>query len=193
MASSSLSLWRPAAVLLLFFTLLTGVVYPLVVTGLAQGLFPTQANGSLFATRGRVHGSRLIGQPFADPRYLWSRPSMTAGFPYNGAASQGSNLGPANPELVSKVGARIAHLRAADPTATGPVPVDLVTASGSGLDSEVSPAAALYQVARVARARSLSEEAVRAVVLAHVIPSRLGEPVVNVLAVNVALDEGEAR
>ena len=146
---------RPALTLLLLLTVLTGQVYPLAVTGLAQLLFPDQANGSLIVREGRVIGSRLIGQYFDKPEYFWSRPSATAPFPYNAAASGGSNLGPTNPVLIEAVNARVATLRAADPGNDLPIPVDLVTASGSGLDPHISPAAAFYQLGRVARARGI--------------------------------------
>jgi K+-transporting ATPase ATPase C chain len=172
-------------------TLLTGVLYPLAVTGLAQILFPEQANGSLVKKGGQVVGSALVGQPFDDPRYFWGRPSATSPFPYNAAASAGSNLGPSNPELAKAVRERIAVLRAADPDHREPIPVDLVTASGSGLDPHLSPAAALWQIPRVAKARGLDERAVRVLVLAHVRERDfgiLGEPVVEVLELNMALE-----
>jgi len=183
---------RPAIVTLALFTLLTGVLYPLAVTGLAQALFPWQANGSLIERNGKVIGSELIGQAFDDPRYFWGRPSATAPFPYNAAASSGSNLGPTNPALVAAVKVRIDALRAADPGNTQPIPVDLVTASGSGLDPHISIAAALYQVPRVARSRSLSQEQVSALVSKYTEGRQfgfLGEPRVNVLKINLALDE----
>src|SRR5262245_50779685 len=182
---------RPAIVLTLMMTVLTGLVYPLVVTGVAQVLFPRQANGSLIIKDGKVVGSSLIGQPFDDPRYFWSRPSATSPFPYNAAASSGSNLGPTNPALADLVKARVETLRAADPGNTAPVPVDLVTASGSGLDPHISPAGALYQVRRVAKARGLGEEAVRALVERRIEGRQLGflgEPRVNVLTLNHALN-----
>jgi K+-transporting ATPase ATPase C chain len=179
-------------VLLALLTLLTGVVYPLAVTGVGRLAFHRQATGSLIRVGGRTVGSRLIGQPFDDPRYFWGRLSATGPVPYNGAASSGSNLGPLNPALVDAVRGRIAALRAADSTARGPVPVDLVTASGSGLDPHISPAAAEYQVTRVARARGMTAEQVRSLVLGHTSGRTwrvLGEPVVNVLELNLALDE----
>jgi K+-transporting ATPase ATPase C chain len=185
------SLLRPALSLLALFTLLTGLAWPVAITGVAQLLFPAEANGSVVKDGERVVGSALVGQPFDDPRYVWGRPSATAPFPYNGGASTGSNLGPSNPALAEAVRARVAVLHAADPGQQAPPPVDLVTASGSGLDPHVSPAAALYQVARVARARGLDEATVRDLVERHVEPRTLGvlgEPRVNVLRLNLALD-----
>jgi K+-transporting ATPase ATPase C chain len=181
---------RPALVLLALLTLITGVAYPLLVTGVAQAAFPRQANGSLILKDGKPVGSSLIGQPFDDPKYFWSRPSGTTPA-YNGAASTGTNLGPTNPALTEAVKQRIEALRAADPDNHDPVPVDLVTASGSGLDPHISPAAALFQVHRVAKARGVSEEAVRALVTANTAAPQLGmfgEPGVNVLELNLALD-----
>lgn len=183
---------RPALIAFALLTLLTGVLYPLVVTGIGQVIFPRQSNGSLIHSGERVAGSRLLGQPFSNPAYFWSRPSATATQPYNGAASGGSNQGPTNPALADAVRERIAALRAADPGNEASVPIDLVTASGSGLDPHVSPAAAEYQVARVARARNMSEDAVRRVVAAATSGRTfgiLGEPRVNVLELNLALDE----
>jgi K+-transporting ATPase ATPase C chain len=182
---------RPAIVLLLLLTVLTGVVYPALVTVVSQTLFAWQANGSLVQRGNAVLGSTLIGQPFDDPRYFWGRPSATTPFAYNAAASSGSNLGPLNPALVDAVSARVAALRAADPTNDRPVPVDLVTSSGSGLDPDISPAAADWQVGRVARARGLDPAVVQALVARHTAGRQwgiLGEPRVNVLALNVALD-----
>jgi K+-transporting ATPase ATPase C chain len=182
---------RPALMSLILFTLITGVVYPLVVTGIAQVIFPFQANGSLIVKDGKVVGSALIGQPFDEPKYFWGRPSGTSPFGYNSGASSGSNLSPTNPALVSAVQGRVEALRAADPGNTAPVPVDLVTASGSGLDPHISPAAALYQVSRVARERKLAPDAVRALVDRNTegrFWGLVGEPRVNVLALNLALD-----
>ena len=183
---------RPALTMLLLLTVLTGLVYPLAVTGLAQLLFPDQANGSLIVREGRVIGSRLIGQYFDKPEYFWSRPSATAPFPYNAAASGGSNLGPTNPVLIEAVNARVAALRAADPGNDLPIPVDLVTASGSGLDPHISPAAAFYQLGRVARARGIEESVLRDLVAQYTQGRQLGvlgEPRVHVLLLNLALDE----
>ena len=182
---------RPALMMLLVLTVLTGVMYPLAVTGLAHLLFPTQANGSLMTRDGKVIGSELIGQYFDEPQYFWGRPSATAPYPYNAAASSGSNLGPTNPVLIEAVKKRVAALRAADPGNEAPVPVDLVTASGSGLDPHISPAAALYQVHRVARVRGVQESQVKDLVALHTEGRQfglLGEPRVNVLKLNLALD-----
>ena len=187
---------RPAAVLLVLLTAVTGVAYPLLVTLVAQIAFPERARGSL-ATRGAdVVGSALIGQPFSDPKYFWGRPSATAPFEYNAAASSGSNRGPLNPALVDAVKARADALRAADPDNRDPIPVDLVTSSGSGLDPHISPAAAAWQVPRVARARGLAPATVQALVARHTEPRQwgfFGEARVNVLALNLALDALPAR
>jgi len=182
---------RPALMILFIFTLLTGVIYPLAVTGIAQLVFPSQANGSLIIADGQAIGSRLIGQSFDDPKYFWGRLSATTSFPYNAEASSGSNLGPSNPALLEAVKARIAALKMADPTNTQPIPVDLVTSSGSGLDPDISIAAALYQVPRVAKARGMSETAVITLVNKYTDGRQfgfLGEPRVNVLELNLALD-----
>jgi K+-transporting ATPase ATPase C chain len=177
--------------MLLLLTGLTGVVYPLAVTGIAQLVFPHQANGGLIMKDGKPVGSELIGQPFDDAKYFWSRPSATSPFPYNAGASSGSNLGPTNPDLLKAVADRAETLKKADPGQTAPVPVDLVTASGSGLDPDITPAAALYQVPRVAKARGISEDRLRQLVAEHTQGRTfgiLGEPRVNVLALNLALD-----
>jgi K+-transporting ATPase ATPase C chain len=182
---------RQSIATLALLTLVTGVAYPLAVTGLAQLLFPRAANGSIVERDGKPVGSALIGQPFSDPRYFWSRPSATSPFADNSAASGGSNLGPTNGALTDAVRQRVDALRAADPGNTAPVPVDLVTASGSGLDPHISPAAAEYQVARIARVRGTSIAAVRKLVAGATEPRQLGvlgEPRVNVLALNLALD-----
>ncbi len=190
-----LTLLRPAAVVFALLTLLTGVAYPLLVTGAAQLVFPEQANGSLLRRDGEIVGSALIGQHFDDPGYLWGRPSATGAFAYDASASTGTNQGPLSPALHEAVASRVASLRAASPTSTDPVPIDLVTASGSGLDPHVSPAAAYSQVARVARARGVEDARVQAIVDAHVegpTLDLLGAPRVNVLLVNLALDEAFA-
>lgn len=184
-------LLRQSIRMLLLLTVVTGVAYPLLVTGLAQVLFPKQANGSLIVKSDKPVGSTLIGQEFSDPRYFWGRISATTPNPYNGGSSSGSNLGPTNPALTEAAKRRIAALRAADPGNAAPVPVDLATASASGLDPEISPAAAQYQVARVARLRGLSTAVVAALVAAHTRGRQLGvlgEPRVNVLELNLALD-----
>ncbi|HEV7490576.1 MAG TPA: potassium-transporting ATPase subunit KdpC [Rhodanobacteraceae bacterium] len=185
------TLIRNALMLLLALTILTGVIYPLLVTGVAQAVFPARANGSLIVRDGHPIGSALIGQPFSDPKYFWGRPSATTPFADNSASSTGSNLGPTNPALADAVKQRIEALREADPGNTSPVPVDLVTASGSGLDPHISPAAAAYQIVRVARARGVSSETV-AKLVSGATENRtfglLGEPRVNVLALNLALD-----
>jgi len=190
------SLFRPALVLFLVLTLITGVAYPLVVTGIAQVVFPGQAAGSLLIKDGKPVGSSLIGQNFSDPKHFWSRPSATAPQPYNGLASGGSNLGPLNPALTDGIKSRIDALRAADPTNKEPVPVDLVTASASGLDPDISLAAAYYQAPRVARERGLPLEAVRTDIAAHTHGrwlGILGEPRVNVLELNLALDSSTVK
>jgi len=182
---------RPAIVSLALLSVVTGLAYPAIVTVVAQLIFPRQANGSLVTVGGKTVGSSLIGQPFDDPKYFWSRPSATSPFGYNAGASSGSNLSPTNADLIKTVQGRVDALRAADPGNTASVPVDLVTASGSGLDPHISPAAAFYQVGRVARVRKLDEAAVRDLVERHVEGRQLGvlgEPRVNVLRLNLALD-----
>ena len=188
---------RPALTLLMLLTVVTGILYPLAVTGIAQLVFPHQANGSLIMQEGQVVGSELIGQSFDEPKYFWGRLSATGAFPYNAfnaetlTGSSGSNYGPLNPALVAAAQARMDALKAADPSNTAPIPVDLVTASGSGLDPHISVAAAEYQVHRVAQARGLTDEAVRELVARYTDGRQLGflgEPRVNVLKLNLALD-----
>ena len=182
---------RPALVSLAALILITGLLYPLVVTGIAQVLFPQQANGSLILIDAKPAGSSLIGQPFDSPKYFWGRPSATSPIPYNAAASSGSNLGPTNDALMKAVQARIDALKTADPDNPLPIPVDLVTASGSGLDPHISPAAAEYQIRRIARVRGLDEMVVRRLVSHHTEGRQLGvlgEPRVNALLLNLALD-----
>jgi potassium-transporting ATPase KdpC subunit len=183
---------QPAMILFALLTLITGVIYPAIVTGLAQILFPYQANGSLITdNHGKPAGSSLIGQHFSNPGHFWGRPSSTAPLPYNAAASSGSNLGPTNPALVDAVKARIMALKEADPGNKTPVPVDLITASASGLDPHISPAAAEYQINRVAKARNMKLEQLRALIDANTESRQwgfLGEPRVNVLTLNLALD-----
>jgi potassium-transporting ATPase KdpC subunit len=182
---------RPTLVMFALLTLIVGYAYPLLVTGLANGIFPEQAGGSIVVRDGQPVGSALIGQNFSDPKHFWGRPSATSPQPYNGVGSSGSNLGPLNPALVDAVKGRIEALRAADPGNTQPVPVDLVTASGSGLDPHISVAAARYQVGRVARVRGLPVERVNMLVEQQAerpLLPMIGEPVVNVLRLNLALD-----
>jgi K+-transporting ATPase ATPase C chain len=182
---------KPAALMFMVWTALTGIVYPSLVTGLGQLLFPWQANGSLMERYGKPLGSRLIGQAFADPKYFWGRSSATLPFPYNAGASSGSNQGPTNPALIDAVKSRVQALRRADPDNHAPIPVDLVTASASGLDPHISPASAQYQISRVARARHLSEETIWQLVARYTEGRQfglLGEPRVNVLRLNLALD-----
>jgi K+-transporting ATPase ATPase C chain len=185
------ALFRPAIVLFLVLTLVTGVAYPLVVTGIAQVAFPTQAAGSILTKNGTPAGSTLIGQSFSDPKHFWSRPSATSPQPYNGLASGGSNLGPLNPALTDGIKSRIDALHAADPANKAAIPVDLVTASASGLDPDISLAAAYYQAPRVARERGLAPHTVDTLIATHA-QGRwlgiLGEPRVNVLELNLALD-----
>lgn len=183
---------RPALTVFGALSLITGLAYPFLTTGIASAVFPHQAAGSLIQQDGKVIGSEWIGQSFTSPQYFWGRPSATAPMPYNAAASGGSNLGPRNPALAEAIQARIAALRAADPDNADPVPVDLVTASGSGLDPHISPAAAAYQADRVARARNLPRSEVDALIQAHTATpwsGVLGEPAVNVLTLNLALDK----
>jgi K+-transporting ATPase ATPase C chain len=190
------TLLRPAISLFLLLSVITGIVYPLVVTGIAKVLFPSAAAGSLVLKDGKPVGSSLIGQNFADPGHFWSRPSATSPQPNNGTASGGSNQGPLNPALVDAVKGRIDALKAADPDNTLPIPVDLVTASASGLDPHITPAAAEYQVQRVARERKLAPDAVRVLVAKATEGRQLGvfgEPRVNVLALNLALDNAANR
>jgi K+-transporting ATPase ATPase C chain len=182
---------RQATVSIVVFTVITGVIYPLIVTGAAQLIFPRQANGSLIVNNGKTVGSSLIGQSFSSPKYFWARPSATSPMPYNAANSSGSNLGPLNLVLIENVKTRIEQLKKADAAGKPLVPVDLVTASASGLDPDISPASAEYQVSRVAKARNLDETQVRELVV-KLTKSRqlgiLGEPRVNVLELNLALD-----
>jgi K+-transporting ATPase ATPase C chain len=182
---------RPAVSLFVVLSLLTGIAYPLLVTGVVAVVLPEQAAGSLILRDGKPIGSRLIGQSFAEPKYFWGRPSATSPQPYNGIASGGSNLGPLNPALTDAVKTRIEALKAADPGNALPIPVDLVTASASGLDPDISPAAARYQVARVARARGLQAQRVSELVARNTAARQwgvFGEARVNVLALNLALD-----
>ncbi|MCL5736411.1 MAG: potassium-transporting ATPase subunit KdpC [Actinobacteria bacterium] len=182
---------RQSLVILIGFLVVCGFIYPLFIFGIGQALFNHKAEGSLIVQNGRLAGSSLIGQPFTDPKYFWPRPSATVGVPYNGAASGGSNLGPTNPDLLNAIRDRISALRVADPEAVGPIPVDLVTASASGLDPDISPAAAEYQVSRVAKARGLDSATVRSLVAKYTRGRQLGflgEPRVNVLELNLALD-----
>jgi len=186
------ALLRPALAVFVILSAITGLAYPLATTGVARLLFPHQASGSLIERDGKVIGSELIGQAFSSPGYFWGRPSATSPMPYNAAASSGSNLGPTNSDLTQAVEDRIAALKAADPDNAAPVPQDLVTASASGLDPDISPAAANYQIHRVAQARKLPEDAVRNLVQEHAEPGAwmglIGDPKVNVLELNLALD-----
>lgn len=183
---------RPAVSLLVLMTILLGIVYPLVITGVAKVAFPRQADGSLIYKDGKLIGSTLIGQSFSDPKYFWSRPSATSPQPYNGLASSGSNLGPLNPALLDAVKANVKALHDADPDNRRPIPVDLVTASASGLDPDISPAAAHYQAARVARARNLALAPVETLIKTHErgrLFGLIGERRINVLELNLALDQ----
>jgi K+-transporting ATPase ATPase C chain len=185
------TLFRPAFTLFVLLSVVTGIVYPVAVTGIAKVLFPEAAEGSLIVENGKPVGSMLIGQNFTDPKYFWGRPSATGPMPYNAGASSGSNQGPLNPALKDAVKARIDALKASDPTQTAPIPEDLVTASGSGLDPQISPAAARWQAPRIARIRGLNMAAVNTLIDAHTEGRQfglLGEPRVNVLALNLALD-----
>lgn len=185
------TLLRPAVSLLVLLTIVTGVVYPLMITGIAKIVFPERASGSIITKDGKPAGSSLIGQNFTEPQYFWGRPAATSPQPYNASASSGSNLGPLNPALVGAVKARIDMLRAAEPGNNAPIPADLVTASGSSLDPHISPAAAEYQLARIAKARNLPQEKLAALVMEHTEQRQwgiFGEPRVNVLELNLALD-----
>ncbi len=191
MSNPAMNELRAALVVFGSLTVLTGIAYPLLATGIGQAVFSKQVNGSVIEARGRAVGSELLGQPFSGPQYFWSRPSATGPYPYNGAASSGSNQGPTNPALKAAVESRIAALRVADPGNQAPIPVDLVTASGSGLDPHISPAAAAYQLARVARVRQLPEADIRKLIAQatqHRSFGVLGEPRVNVLRLNLLLD-----
>jgi K+-transporting ATPase ATPase C chain len=183
---------RTAVISILLFTVLTGLLYPLAIAGIAQLIFPRQANGSLIKKGESVVGSALIGQPFSNPKYFWSRPSATSPYQYNAGASSGSNLGPTNSVLITEVSQRISDLRKVDSLNTQPIPVDLVTSSGSGLDPHISVGAALYQLPRVARVRHMGIEQVRSLVDENIdgrFLGFIGEPGVNVLKLNLALDE----
>ena len=185
------TLLRPAISLFLLLSVITGILYPIAVTGISKAIFPDAAGGSLIVKDGKPVGSELIGQNFADPKYFWGRPSATSPQPNNGMASGGSNLGPLNPALVDAVKGRVDALKAADPGNRMSIPADLVTASGSGLDPEISPAAAAYQIERIARIRKLKAETVAALVAKNTAGRQLGlfgEPRVNVLKLNLALD-----
>jgi potassium-transporting ATPase KdpC subunit len=191
---------RPALTIFALLTLLTGIAYPAVITAIAQAVFPHQANGSIIVSDGNAVGSELVGQAFDAPHYFWSRPSATTkddkDLPYNAASSGGSNLGPTHPALLEAVRDRVKALREAHPDQSGPVPIDLVTSSASGLDPHISPATAEYQVERVAKARAMSVDAVRSLVAAHTEGRTfgvLGEPRVNVLKLNLALDKAGSQ
>ncbi|MDF2529575.1 MAG: kdpC [Gammaproteobacteria bacterium] len=183
---------RTGLMVFIIMTVLTGLIYPLLITGIGQLVFPNQANGSLISKNGKLIGSSLIGQDFTSPKYFWGRPSATLPFPYNAAASQASNLGPINPELMTEVKARVLGLKQANPNAAQAIPVDLVTASGSGLDPDISPAAAFYQAPRIAKQRGLPVATVNTLISQHIQPRQLGilgEARVNVLELNLALDQ----
>jgi len=188
----SLKLLRQSFLIFLVFTVITGILYPLGITLLAQLLFSDKANGSLVQLKGTAVGSELIGQSFSDPKYFWSRPSATMPYPYNAASSVGSNYGPVNPQLIDGIRKRVSDLKTGDPQNTAPVPVDLVTASASGIDPHISVAAALYQIDRVARYRGINPERLHSLVIQHIDDRQfgfLGEPRVNVLKLNLALNE----
>ncbi|MGJ7529128.1 potassium-transporting ATPase subunit KdpC [Variovorax sp. GB1P17] len=191
MKNNNGSIFRPALVLFVLLSAITGLIYPMLVTGAAKAVFPAQAAGSLIVLDGTTVGSKLIGQNFSDPKHFWGRPSATSPQPYNASSSGGSNQGPLNPALTDAVKGRIEALRAADPGNTAPVPVDLVTASASGLDPDISPAAAQYQAARVARVRGVPVEQINTLIAKNTqrpLLGLLGESRVNVLALNLALD-----
>lgn len=192
MWTESLKQLKTAFLLLIFFTIITGIIYPALVTAVAQLLFPWQANGSLITQNKTIIGSQLIGQSFTDSKYFWGRPSATSPYPYNASSSAGSNLGPSNPTLIAEIKQRIEVLHKADPENKQLIPVDLVTTSGSGLDPDISPLAAYYQIHRVAKARGLSDEVIKKLIDNHIIGrvlGILGEPRVNVLQLNLALDQ----
>ncbi|MBF0537026.1 MAG: potassium-transporting ATPase subunit KdpC [Nitrospirae bacterium] len=187
---------RTSVIAFIVFTVMLGIIYPLAMTGIAQVAFPHEANGSIVIRDGKAVGSSLIGQPFSDPKYFWSRPSATTPFPYNAASSSGSNLGQNNPDLSKAIGERVSALRAVDPGNVEPIPFDLITSSGSGLDPHISPSAALYQVKRVARSRGVPEKDVYALLQSHTEERQLGllgEARVNVLMLNLALDSRVQR
>jgi K+-transporting ATPase ATPase C chain len=196
MFKEALNQMKTAILMLVFFTFLTGFIYPLIVTGVAQLFFPWKANGSLIQEKGQRIGSRLIGQPFSGANYFWSRPSATTPYPYNGIASSGSNSGPSNPDFLALIKERINQLKQANPQNNQAIPIDLVTASGSGLDPEISPFAAYYQAARIAKARHLPEETIIDLIKKHSKHRSLwilGEPRVNVLELNLDLDHLETN
>ncbi len=191
MYKEALRHFKTAFILLTLFTLLTGLVYPFLITGIAQLFFPWRANGSLIEQTGKIIGSELIGQSFTDPKYFWGRPSATSPFPYNGASSSGSNFGPLNPTFISLVKERVENLKKVDKENAQKIPIDLVTASASGLDPEISPLAAFYQVSRIAKARNIPESAIKELIEQHIKKRTfyvLGEPRINVLNLNIALD-----
>ena len=194
MFTETINQLKIAFILLILFTVLTGLIYPSIVTGIAQLLFPWKANGSFIEHNNKTVGSQLIGQSFSDPKYFWGRASATTPFPYNAASSSGSNLAPSNPELLTKIKARVTQLREADPQNSSRIPVDLATASGSGLDPEISPLAAFYQASRIAKARGRSEKEIQQLInenIHHRSLGILGEPRVNVLQLNIALNNSK--